>query len=394
MAQYNFDIEYDRASTHSVKYDLRRLIFDRDDVIPMWVADMDFATPDFILEAIMKRLQHPILGYTFRGDSFSGALVDWVYKRHGYQLDPASVCFSPGIVPALVFCLLAYTDPGDQVIVQTPVYHPFFQVVEANGRVVVNNPLKFEKNNYTIDFDDLEKKAVGSKVLFLSNPHNPVGRCWRRQELEQLAEICLRHRLVVVSDEIHSDLMLFGNTHVPFASVSEEIKQMTISCYAPSKTFNLAGLSTSAVVIDNESLRKKFSDVIERLHVGMGNIAGLIAFEAAYTQGMDWLDQMLFYVESNVIFLDDFLKMNIPSVELIRPEATYMAWLDFSKSGFTHDKLNKLLIDEAGVGLNDGAMFGDGGHFFQRINLACPRSTLGKALYKIKTAFSKYDLAQ
>jgi len=394
MTHYNFDVEYDRINTHSVKYDLRRTIFGRNDVIPMWVADMDFATPDFILEAITQRLQHPILGYTFRGEDFSVALVNWVLKRHGYKLAPASVSFSPGIVPALVFCLLAYTEPGDKVIVQTPVYHPFFQVVEANGRTVVNNPLRFENKYYTIDFNDLERKAAGSKVLFLSNPHNPVGRCWRRKELEQLADICIRHKLIVVSDEIHSDLMLFGNSHVPFASVSEEVKQITISCYAPSKTFNLAGLSTSAVVIDNELLRKRFNDVIERLHVGMGNIPGMIAFEAAYMKGMEWLDQMLAYVESNVRFLDDYLKKNIPHVEMIWPEATYMAWLDFSKSGIPHDQLNKMLINEAKVGLNDGAMFGDGGNCFQRINLACPRSTLERALDSIKVAFLKINPEQ
>ena len=392
MGKYNFDVEYDRTSTNSVKYDLRGMIFGRDDVIPLWVADMDFATPEFILEAIRRRLQHPILGYTFRGDGFTTALVEWIQKRHGYQLNPASVCFSPGIVPALVFSLLAYTEPGDRVIVQTPVYHPFFQVVESNGRTVVNNPLKFENNYYTIDFDDLERKAVGCKVLFFSNPHNPVGRCWQRAELERLADICFRHKLIVVSDEIHSDLMLFGNIHVPFASVSEYIKQSTISCYAPSKTFNLAGLSTSAVVIDNEMLRKKFNDVIERLHVGMGNIAGMVAFEAAYAEGKEWLDEMLIYVESNVEYMHDFLKKNLPAVKIIMPEATYMAWLDFTRTGLTNDALNKLLISEAGVGLNDGAMFGEGGDCFQRINLACPRSTLLKALECIKNALSKHNL--
>lgn len=386
MKPYNFDTLHDRTATNSVKYDLRRIVFGNEQVIPLWVADMDFATPDFILEAIRDRLHHPILGYTFRSESFAASLSDWVFRQHGTVIGPDAVCFSPGVVPALVFCLLAFTQENDGVIVQTPVYHPFFQVVEQNNRKVVNNPLSFINGKYQIDFDDLEIKAQTAKILFLSNPHNPVGRSWTRDELSKVADICLRHRVLVVSDEIHSDLMLYGHKHVPFASLSKEVTAITITCYAPSKTFNLAGLSSSAVVIENELLRKEFAAVVDRLHLGMGNIAGMVAFEAAYQSGKEWLDQMLVYVGQNFDFLREYLLAFLPHIRLIEPDATYMAWLNFSGTRFTTTELNHWLIHEARVGLNDGAMFGDGGALFQRMNLACPRQILRQALDNMRSS--------
>lgn len=384
---YNFDEIIDRSGSACVKYDLRRMLFGTEDVLPMWVADMDFRTPDFIMEAIRKRAEHEVLGYTIRTDGYLHALMDWVERRHDWALKKDWILFAPGVVPALSMLVSAFTRPGEKVIVQSPVYFPFFSVVEENGRHVVSNPLKRVGDRYTMDLDHL-KSVIDkrTRMILICNPHNPVGRAWDAEELHALAQVCLENDILMVSDEIHCDLVLPGFRHTPLATLSAEIAANTITCMAPSKTFNLAGLATSHVIISDDKLRKTFNNTLEAVHVWMGNIFGAVASEAAYLQGSDWLTEMLDYVQGNVDYLDDFLQKNIPQIRMIRPEATYMAWLDCIALGLDDPGLKDFFIRKARLGLNDGPTFGQGGSGYHRINLACPRSIVEEAADRLKKA--------
>lgn len=382
---YNFDEIIDRTGTNCIKYDLRNKIFGKDDVIPMWVADMDFKTPDFIINAINKRLEHEILGYTYRGNEFSESLVSWLKRRHNWDIKYEWINFSPGVVPALNMFVLAYTEPGDKIIVQPPVYFPFFSAVRDNGRIMLENQLKNEGGRYVFDFENLESIIdKKTKMLFLSNPHNPVGRAWTRDELLRLGEICVKHNIIIVSDEIHSDLIFEGYKHVPLASISEEITEITLSCFAPSKTFNLAGMSTSSVVISNKNLFERYNKVLETMHLNMGNIFGAIAMQSAYNSGEEWLKQLISYLSENVKIVRSFFEKQLPEIKLIEPEATYLLWLDFTATEKSNKQISKLLIDNAKVGLSDGRLFGKGGEGFQRINIATPKEILIEALKRIK----------
>jgi cystathionine beta-lyase len=295
---YNFDKIIQRENTACVKYDLRKAFFGNDTILPLWVADMDFETPDFIREAVIKRASHPVYGYTFRTESFSQSIVDWMRKRHHWEIKKEWVSFSPGVVPALNMAVLAFTKPGDKVIVQPPVYFPFFTAVKNHGRELVYNQLIEKDGRYEMDFDDLEKKAdEKTRLLLLCHPHNPVGRLWGKKELETLVDICARKNILIISDEIHSDLMLNGNVHIPLATLSQKAADISLTCIAPSKTFNLAGLSTSALIIPNENLKKEYEKILDHLHVGMGNIFGITSLEAAYNHGEEWLDQLLQYLK-------------------------------------------------------------------------------------------------
>ncbi len=387
--KYNFDEIIPRENTNSVKYDLRKPVFGNPDVIPLWVADMDFKTPDFIVEAVKKRAEHEIYGYSTKPDSFFASIVQWMKKRHNWDIQSNWIAFSPGVVPALSLCVLAFTNPGDKIIVQSPVYHPFFSCIKNNGRQIVNNSLKEENGRYSFDLEGLEKIIDSrTKMIFISNPHNPVGRVWTNEELEKLAEICLKHEILILSDEIHSDLIFQPHKHIPIASISEEIANLSITTIAPSKTFNIAGLSTSALIIPNKKILSIYNNMLDTIHIGMGNIFGVAALESAYRNGEEWLEQLMNYLNENLNYLSDYFEKNLPKIKVIKPEGTYLVWLDFRELNLSQKELNQKLIQDAKVGLNDGTMFGEGGKGFQRMNIACQKATLEKAFINLKKHFS------
>lgn len=391
MKKYNFDEIIDRKHTNCVKYDGYQSIYGADGLIPLWVADMDFRTPDFVLKAIEKRLQHPVLGYFLHSEGFYQSIIDWMWRHHQWEVEKEWIDFSPGIVPGLAFIVQAFTQPGDKVLMQTPVYHPFYYVVENQGRIIVRNPLVCQDDHYEMDFDDLEKKLKdGIKMMLLCNPHNPVGRCWSQDELQRVGELCLKYHCILVSDEIHSDLIMPGYKHTPTAKISPEIAQNTITCMAPSKTFNIAGLATSEIIVSNEELRKQLEYVIhEGVHIFVGNIFGEVALEACYTSGDEWLNQLLHYLQQNVLFVQKFIADNMPMLKTFRHEATYLPWIDFSALGYKHKELSRLLIEKAGVALNDGLIFGEEGSCHFRLNVACPKSILEKAMVQISSALTR-----
>ena len=386
--QYNFDELVERKGTNCIKHDANERVFGKEDVLPLWVADMDFKTPDFIINAIRERTEHEILGYTYRPDACIDSIVNWLKNRHSWGIEKEWLQFSPGVVPNLAFAVLVFSKPGDEVIVQPPVYFPFFSAVKNNGRVMVENPLVLRDGRYHFDFEDLKKKITPkTKMLFLCNPQNPGGMAWTKEELLELGEICKENNVLVISDEIHSDLTFKGKTHIPFASVSAGNLHNSMTLMAPSKTFNVAGLSTSFMVIPNKELFDQYDELMKATHVYQGNLFGNIAMDAAYTHGLDWLNQAMEYMESNYDFLEQFFQANLPQVKPMKPDATYLIWLDFSELGLSDKKLNEQLI-EAGVGLNRGVQFGKQGKGFMRINIACPRVTLEKGLQLILSACS------
>jgi len=390
MKNYNFDEITDRKNTSCIKWDYTKEFLGEADVLPMWVADMDFKTPDFIIDAVKERATHEIYGYSMRPHGYYQSIVDWVKNLHGWKIEKDWIVFSPGIVPAVNMAVLAFTQPGDEIIVQPPVYFPFFTAVTDHHRKLVYNQLKLENGNYSMNFDDLKKKITSqTRMIIISNPHNPVGRAWTEMELKELAEICIKNKILILSDEIHSDLVFKPHHHKVVAKLSGEISDHTLTMMAPSKTFNLAGMSTSSVIISNPDLRKTFKAMLDRLHLGLGNIFGAAASEAAYTFGSDWLDQMQDYVKGNIDFVNEFLKSNLPHVKMIYPEATYMVWLDFRELNLSREELNNLLLRNAKLGLNDGEVFGPGGVGFQRMNLACPRSYIETAMNQLKSAIEQ-----
>jgi cystathionine beta-lyase len=386
--KYNFDEVIERNGTNSLKYDGKSRYFGTDDIMPLWVADMDFRTPDFIMDAIRERCDHEILGYTLKNEGFYSSLMGWVDRKFNWKIKEESICLTPGVVSALNFAVLACTKPGDKVIVQSPVYAPFYTAVTDHGRELAINPLKLVDGKYGMDLDHFESLIDSrTKLFILCSPHNPVGRVWTREELLAVGTICLKHNLTILSDEIHSDLVFSPNKHQPIAQLSDQLSQITITSMAPSKTFNIAGLSSSAAIIGNPELRKKFLHLPNSCHLGSGNLFGLTAFEAAYTYGEEWLQQLLDYLWGNVLYLRQYIETNIPRIELIEPEGTYLLWLDFRGFGLNDQQIRDKLIHNAKVGLNHGPDFGPGGEGFQRINIGCTQKTLKEALEKMKNAF-------
>ncbi len=386
---YNFDQLIERKGSSSIKWDGMEKFLGAGDALPMWVADMDFLTPAYITEAIIKRARHGIFGYPIREEGYFTSLASWLSRRHQWEVEREWITFSPAVVPALNMAVLAYTQPGDKIITQPPVYFPFFTAATDHKRTLVYNNLVMRDGRLCMDFENLESLAKdGAKMLMLSNPHNPGGSVWTKDELQQMAEICLKYNILIVSDEIHCDLIYKPFKHISVASLSKEISNITITTVAPSKTFNLSGLSTASVIIENENLRKKFNSQVDHLHINWGNLFGNIASEEAYLHGDIFVDELMDYLTGNVETLENFVSENLPKIKVIHPESTFLVWLDCTEMGLNDKELNEFFLHKAKVGLNPGAMFGPGGEGFMRINIGCPRVTLLQGLEQIKRAFS------
>lgn len=388
--KYNFDEIIDRAGTDSIKVEGVQTNWGRNDLIPMWVADMDFRTPPFIMDAIRKRCEHEILGYTCPCVSYKENIIKWQKERHQLDITEDMIQFTPGIVPGLAFAIQCFTKPGDKVIIQTPVYFPFFLVTEKNGRIPAYNPLILENGQYKMDIEHL-KKIIDKdcKLLLLCNPHNPGGRVWSKEELKAIADICHENNIVVVSDEIHADLALPGQEHTAFATVSEEARCNSVSFMAASKAFNIPGLSSSYAVIPNKDLKEKFSTFVENSELGNGHAFAFISVAAAYEKGSEWLHQATEYIQSNIDYLDEFLKEETPKIKAIRPQASYLVFLDCRELDLPQEELIKFFVEDVHVAMNDGAMFGKEGTGFMRMNIGCPKAILQKALNNLKIAYNK-----
>ena len=391
MKTYNFDEIIDRPGSGDLKHEALLPRWGRNDLLPLWVADMDFATPDFVVDALKARLSHPIFGYTIEPADYRPTIIDWNESHHGWKIKPEWISFIPGIVKGIGFVVNVFTKPGEKVIIQPPVYHPFRMTPEDNGREVVFNPLRLREDGYyDMDFDNLSEVCDDKcRVLILSNPHNPAGVCWSKETLQRLADFCYEHNIIVISDEIHSDMALFGNRHVPFASVSERAADISITFAAPTKTFNMAGIVSSYAVISNDDLRQCFYGWLKANELDEPTIFAPIATIAAYQKGEEWRKQMLAYVEDNVRFVEDYCRERIPGVRPIRPQASFLVWLNCRGLGLNHDKLLELFIDKAHLALNDGEMFGPGGEGFMRLNVGTPRSVLRQALEQLAKAVNE-----
>lgn len=387
--KYDFDKAVNRKGSASIKYDKAKIVFGTDDLLPMWVADMDFETADFIIDSIKNRLQHPVLGYTMRKPSFNQAFGNWAKDRYHWNVKNEWLDFSPGVVSALAICVLSMTNENDKIIIQSPVYHPFYEVVEGNNRQLAINNLVKNGEKYEIDFDALQELVdEKTKMMIISNPHNPVGRVWTKEELNKLADFIIKNDLILISDDIHADFVYSGYRYTPIASLSEEIAQRTITVLSPSKTFNIAGLSTSIAVIPNKELKAKYQHKSAALHLFLGNIFGAVAFESAYNNGVEWLDQLLQYLEKNRDIAVDFINSEIPSINVFNPEGTFLLWLNFQKTGLSHSEIKNKLINEAKLGFNDGREFGKNGEFYFRMNIATQRTNIYEALQRLKNVFA------
>lgn len=432
MTTYNFDKIINRKGTNCLKYDYAVERGKPADVLPLWVADMDFQVSEEITKSLHAAVEHGIYGYTQPKDAYYNALIHWMEKNHNWKTKREWIVKTPGVVFALGAAVKAFTEPGDAVLIQNPVYYPFTNIIRDNDRKLVDNTLVYHpaaeqtavkteatlagskpindtsmtendkidngsvqkidsgstRPAYQIDFEDFERKIEQEhvKLFILCNPHNPVGRVWTKEELQKLGEICLRHHVIVVSDEIHNDFVYPGYEHTVFANVDPRFAEFTVTCTAPSKTFNLAGLQVSNIFIPNENLRKAFKTEIDRTGYDEPNALGVVACEAAYRAGEDWLDQLRAYLLKNLNFLRDFLQEKLPQIHLVEPEGTYLVWLDCSELGITGKELDQFIVDKAGLWLDGGSMFGPDGAAFQRVNIACPQATLELALNKLKAA--------
>ncbi len=384
----NFDEIVDRRRTDSIKYDFAKQRGMPEDVMPLWVADMDFKVSDQIIEAIQKRTSHGIFGYTEVGDGYFEALQGWMEKKYHWNIDRRWLVKTPGVVYALAMAIQAFTEPGDAVMIQQPVYYPFRETIEINDRKLVDNTLYLgDDGRYHMDLEDFERKVEenGVKLFILCSPHNPVGRVWSKEELEKLGEICVRKNILVVSDEIHQDFVFRGE-HTVFANLNKEIQDRIITCTSPSKTFNLAGLQISNILISNPQLRHRFKEQIVKSGYSQLNTLGLTACEAAYRYGEEWYTQLIEYLKGNIEFVRNFLEERIPQIKMLEPEGTYLVWLDFRGLSLSEKEKEDLVIHKARLWLDKGTMFGEPGVGFERINIACPRAILQQALEKLEAA--------
>jgi cystathionine beta-lyase len=383
-----FDEIINREDTRALKLEYRERLFGSGDVVPLWVADMDFAAPPAVRAALSKRMEHPVFGYTNRPDAFFKSIMGWLKRRFDWEVDQAWIEFSPGVVPNLGLAVQAFTQPGEGVIIQPPVYPPFFGVVKDFNREVVENPLVETEDGYVMDFEHFEKVCAvpENKLFLLCHPHNPVGRVWTPEELKRMGDICVRNNVIIISDEIHADLVLFGHRHRPLATISPEIAEITVTCMAPSKTFNLAGLSTSYMIASNPELLKAMRGQVLGYHLHMGNTFGALALEAAYNESEAWLEELKVYLEGNYNLVSESLEKHLPEVKIPRLEATYLLWMDFRAWGMNQHELKSFMAQKAGLGLNDGNTFGREGRGFMRMNLASPRSVIADAMQRIVDA--------
>ena len=391
MSRFNQII--DRKNTKCYKWDYNKEIFGKEDLLSMWVADMDFQAPPEVLEILNKRVDHGIFGYTGFTDSFYTSIINWIQNRFKWKIKKDWIIATPGIVPAINFAIQTYTTKNDKILVQTPVYYPFFTSIKNNKRKLIVSELKLINDHYEMDFADLEIKLTDDvKMMILCSPHNPVGRVWKLDELKQVSELCLKHNVLLISDEIHSDLILSNNKHIPIPTISKEILNNSLTMFAPSKTFNVAGLSLSFVVIPDKKIRGKFQKTLLNLGLHGGNTFGIEALEASYTFGQKWLEELLIYIEGNYIFVQQYLQNHISQIKAVKMEGTYLLWLDCRKLNLSQEELVYFFINNAGLALNDGAKFGKGGKGFMRMNIGCSRKLIEQALDQLAIAIKNIKM--
>lgn len=386
--KYDFDRIIDRSGTDALKYSVLKERYGRDDLIPLWVADLDFETPPFITDALRKRLDHSLFGYTSVPQELWQTIAKWIYDHHEWKVDEKWITYIPGVMKGVGAAVNVFVKPDEKVIIMPPVYFPFRLVPQGNGRQVVFNPLKrVEGGSYEIDFENLSKVADDKcRMLLLSNPHNPAGICWSRETLERLADFCYERNIIVISDEIHADLALFGNRHIPFASVSDKAARISITFGAPSKTFNTAGIVNSYAIVPDDTLRRRFYSWLDANELSEPHLLATIAIIAAFKNGEEWRRQLISYIEDNIRFVEDYFKTNIPAIKPLRPQATFLVWLDCRDLNLDHKGLIDLFVNKARLALNDGETFGPGGEGFMRLNVGAPRAILSKALDQLSAA--------
>lgn len=381
-----FDIRIDRRHTRSVKWDGMDKSFGTNSLLPMWVADMDFPPPEEVLKALQLRMDHGIFGYTLIEDSTYEAIIKWVKKRHSWSVTKSQLLFSPGVVPSLGMAIQAFTQPGGKVLLQSPVYTPFFHMAENNMREVLNSPLVLENGRYVIDFADLEEKLQEADLFLLCSPHNPGGRVWNEEELRKIGELCVKHDVVIVSDEIHCDLTAPPHRHIPIASLDKAFAERTVTCMAPSKTFNLAGIQSSFIIVPNPEMKAKLETIQSQQGFFTLNAFGIIGMEAAYQHGELWLDELLEYLKGNVSLVKEFIGAELPALDMMEPEGGYLIWIDCRRTGLSDEEIRERLLGRGRLALNFGNSYGPGGEGFIRMNIACPRETVREGLERLKQA--------
>ncbi len=391
MGKYNFDRIIDRKGTSCLKYDFGMKRKGRTDLLPMWVADMDFALPEEILADFHKRIDHGIFGYTDPDAEYFAALDRWFSLHHGYHIQPEWVTLGCGVVFGLATGVKAFTEPGDAVLIQQPVYYPFREVIEDNGRKFINSQLRYENGKYTIDFADFEQKILENqvKVFLLCSPHNPAGRVWTKEELTRLGDICLKHRVIILDDEIHCDFVYAPHHFTSFLALDEKYRDNLVVFNSPSKTFNVAGLQPGNIIIPNKELRRRYRKANAAAGYSQGSIMGQVAVKSCYTKGDAWVKELVEYIAGNIAWVREFVKENFPKATFVEPEGTYLVWIDFSGYGLSDEELEHLVVDEAKLWLDSGKIFGPATSQFERFNMACPRATVEKAFHQLKDALEE-----
>ena len=388
MKKYDFDEVIDRHGSGCTKIDDLRALFGKDDLTPLWIADMDFKVCPDITEALQQRISHPIYGYSRPTDTYWSSIIDWLDRRHGFKVERDELTYVPGVVKGIAFAVNFFTQKGDKIVIQPPVYHPFKIVIEGNKRQLLTNPLRWNGSNYEMNLEELERIFAEEhpKMMIVCNPHNPIGLQWSRETLAEVGRLCRKYGVLVISDEIHGDLMLGGRRHFPFADCGEDAAAVAITFGAPSKTFNIPGLVSSWCVVKNPEIREPFFHWLEVNEFNATTFVSTIGAEAAYSHGEEWLGEALEYIEGNLDALEEYLKENLPEVKMVRPQASFLVWMDFNGLHLSHDELVDLVVNHAGLALNDGEMFGPEGHGFMRVNVATPRKMLFEAMDKLAKA--------